>query len=116
MGYLRSVEKATGEVVFLNDVRKQRERRSFDEAVRKLKAVGVILKKTGQKRNGQQEYKVNVKGGPEAYAIYTTDLQEALESGLGLSYWSEDASYTEGTLPYAVRAALNPSKVEQRKE
>lgn len=49
---------------------------TFSEVKTRLAGMGVVAKKT---EDG--EYRVNLKGGKEATAYYTTDLYDALATG-----------------------------------
>ncbi len=50
------------------------------EAIEKLRAVDVIIKRTDH-----NEFKVNFRGGKEATAYYTNDLDDAVGTGLSMA-------------------------------
>lgn len=98
MSYLKRViyaKEVAGEVVNLHNFKKEKKKAEFETVKKKLAAVGIEITKTGKKRaEGECEYRVNLKNGREATAYYSTDLNDALDTGMGLSSWSEEASAT----------------------
>lgn len=110
---LRSKETA-GTVVDLFKYKATQKKAKFEEVRKKLASVGIDIKITGNKRaEGDTEYRVNLKNGREATAYYATDLNDALQTGMGLSAWSEDASsvdFKDTRLPILIKTLLSRGK------
>lgn len=94
MSYLKRVlysKETAGEVISMGKFKAGKKKAEFEAVERKLSAVGVEITKTKNKRKeGECEYRVNLKGGREATAYYSTDLNDAYDTGLGLSHWVEE--------------------------
>ncbi len=80
---------------FKRDAKKRASRRNptsggvtQKEAMKALKNVGIVLKRTEY-----GEYRVNFKGGKEASAYYTDDLQDAIDTGMAMFKRQHELKY-----------------------